>query len=463
MDYIGSLKQDTRDQIHGTDAATDDTPHQNNNIPPASILDNYPDTTINPYEYMGIERDAKEADIKRAYKKGALRWHPDKHPPEQKSKAQKAFQRLTTAYAVLVDPIRRKHYDATGKIHDALHMDSDDPWRWQPFYQHCWAKMAHGDIEAFAKEYRFSEEERQDLLKQYTLRKGDMGGIYEHVTLSNPLDDDERYRKLINEAIKNGEVKAYKTFTHESMKTIKSRKDKAKKEAQEAEEMKAMLQQKGIWFEPPSNHESEDLLALSIQAKNKSRSIALLDRLMDKYVTKPGKKNGTEPSEEAFEKNRKKGLVDAIARDKVREQKKVSENRQKRRATEVEDEKEEEVAEKMTAKRWNEKRKRVKRQMEEDEAMGEEESSGDEEVKKVRKEDEIWGEPAKAETKAKAKAPIKKAPVKKAKAKVPPRSRVKKAVPTRAIVESESEDGDDAIDLGSQDSESGDDEEEFEE
>mmetsp|Transcript_10189 Transcript_10189/g.22557 ORF Transcript_10189/g.22557 Transcript_10189/m.22557 type:complete len:634 (+) Transcript_10189:190-2091(+) len=62
------------------------------------------------YEVLGIARDASEADLKRAYKKLALKWHPDKNP-DQKELAQKEFIAVQQAYEVLSDPDKRRRYD----------------------------------------------------------------------------------------------------------------------------------------------------------------------------------------------------------------------------------------------------------------------------------------------------------------------------------------------------------------
>lgn len=65
-----------------------------------------------PYEVLGIERKATEADVKKAYRRLARKFHPDVNAGDNAAK--KKFQEIAAAYEVLKDPKRRKHFDQTG-------------------------------------------------------------------------------------------------------------------------------------------------------------------------------------------------------------------------------------------------------------------------------------------------------------------------------------------------------------
>lgn len=66
------------------------------------------------YETLGVPRSASAADIKRAYRKLALEWHPDRHPPDKRPAAEARFKQISEAHEVLSDPEKRKRYDALG-------------------------------------------------------------------------------------------------------------------------------------------------------------------------------------------------------------------------------------------------------------------------------------------------------------------------------------------------------------
>jgi molecular chaperone DnaJ len=65
------------------------------------------------YALLGLGQGASDADIKRAYRRLARRYHPGINPGDRAAEAM--FHRITEAYETLVDPARRQNYDSTGK------------------------------------------------------------------------------------------------------------------------------------------------------------------------------------------------------------------------------------------------------------------------------------------------------------------------------------------------------------
>lgn len=66
------------------------------------------------YQALGVPRDADAAAIKKAYRKLALEWHPDRHQGDKKEAAERRFKELSEAYEVLSDAEKRKKYDRFG-------------------------------------------------------------------------------------------------------------------------------------------------------------------------------------------------------------------------------------------------------------------------------------------------------------------------------------------------------------
>ncbi|KAE8139972.1 DnaJ domain-containing protein [Aspergillus pseudotamarii] len=261
------------------------------------------------YETLGVKGDATADQIKSAYRKLALKHHPDKAPEDQKEEANKKFQQIAFAYAILSDERRRRRFDLTGSTAEAV--EEDDDFNWADFYREQFSSAI--DVKAldkFKQEYQGSEEEESDLLAAFEKYRGDMDKIYESVMLCNVLDDDERFRAIIDKAIADGKVEKYKKYSEEPERKRQQRLKRAQKEAKEAEEAARELEEKeevkGAKAKKgkkkkTSAMDDNDLVAL-IQQRQASRAESFFDKLEEKYA--PGKKRAAkfeEPPEEAFE------------------------------------------------------------------------------------------------------------------------------------------------------------------
>ncbi|OGK17225.1 hypothetical protein A2774_02390 [Candidatus Roizmanbacteria bacterium RIFCSPHIGHO2_01_FULL_39_12c] len=67
---------------------------------------------VDYYEILGISKNATEAEIKSAYRKQALKWHPDRN---NSSEAEKKFKEINKAFEVLADPKKKEVYDQYGE------------------------------------------------------------------------------------------------------------------------------------------------------------------------------------------------------------------------------------------------------------------------------------------------------------------------------------------------------------
>lgn len=66
----------------------------------------------NPYEVLGVARDASDADIKKAYHKLVMKYHPDRNPGDKS--AEDKFKEVNNAFDILKDPQKRAAYDRFG-------------------------------------------------------------------------------------------------------------------------------------------------------------------------------------------------------------------------------------------------------------------------------------------------------------------------------------------------------------
>ena len=67
------------------------------------------------YKALGVERKASADDIRKAYRKLAMQYHPDKNPGDKK--AEDKFKEINEAYQVLSDEQKRARYDQLGSAY----------------------------------------------------------------------------------------------------------------------------------------------------------------------------------------------------------------------------------------------------------------------------------------------------------------------------------------------------------
>lgn len=244
----------------------------------------------------------------------------DKAHPDAKDTAHTKFQEIAFAYAILSDERRRKRYDTTGNTAESLDID-DDAFNWIDFFRAQWAEAVTGErLNNFKSTYQNSDEEKRDVLAAYRSSKGKLNSIFNAVMLSNPLDDEDRFRGYIDQAIEDEDVEAYDAYVHEPKAAREKRFKRAKKESEGAKEHAKTLGvydslfgegkggkpgKSGKASKKAKADAAEPDLAALIQQRAKGRAGTFLENLEAKYARgKNGKKQEAmdEPSEEAFQK-----------------------------------------------------------------------------------------------------------------------------------------------------------------
>eukprot|EP00038_Savillea_parva_P012702 m.206405 g.206405 ORF g.206405 m.206405 type:complete len:287 (-) comp23363_c0_seq1:133-993(-) len=238
----------------------------------------------NLYEVLGTERTADDTALKRAYHKCALKEHPDRGGNTEK------FQVLSRVYHTLANAEHRAVYDETGAV-----ADDDDPFSdrppnqtWADYFSERFQDVTTDLLDADKKNYQGSAEERGDVKAAYEKHKGDLTAIVENIMHSTVLDDEERFRTMIQEMIDAGELTSLPKFTQEPAKVSKERRRKAKKEAAEAEKALREIQAKNTAKKTKGGHAGKakaggplDITAM-IRA-NQSKRGATFGSIFDKF------------------------------------------------------------------------------------------------------------------------------------------------------------------------------------
>lgn len=229
---------------------------------------------INPYEILGIKKDSNIKDIKKAYHKLCLKYHPDKNEGFRKE-----FDQVQISYLILSDEKKRSKYDRTGIINLKDNLD-DEEFDWNDYFKSQFESISKEMIEKDRKEYQGSKEEIDDIKKELINSKGDMKKLFETVIhLEFTIDEEKRVFEICENLIRNGDIELkdipiWKEYINKRKDNIKKMERKRRREEKEAEKV-----------EKERDDDNDDGLAglQALIAKNSSRHRDAFNDIAAKY------------------------------------------------------------------------------------------------------------------------------------------------------------------------------------
>ena len=181
------------------------------------------------YDVLASSKNASQTDLKKAYRKMALKFHPDKQVGKDLEDATAKFQAVSAAYQVLMDEKKRSIYDATGRVAEddsgvsQSHSSEggrgstkdQKQRRWNDFFRSVFDDIANADSKhGTAETYRRSSQETEDVLKYYKTCKGDLRLVLTCI-IHGRVEDIGRWKKdIIAPAIRRGDIEDYSGITN---------------------------------------------------------------------------------------------------------------------------------------------------------------------------------------------------------------------------------------------------------
>jgi len=233
-------------------------------------------------------KSATDGQLKKAYHKSSLKYHPDRvagQEDEKKAEATQKFQALGAVYKILGDKDSKSVYDETGEIPDDDGATLDPDKDWTEYWRILFKKVTLEDVKKFEEKFRGSTEEEEELKNAYIESEGQMGVIIDSVMCAT-IDDESRFHDLIMGWLEEGSVPEFPAYKKAMSKAAKARRKKAA--TAEAAEAQEAAQELGLTAENGSLAN----LIMKRQADRAAQSEAFFDQLAAKYAKPAKKKTG---------------------------------------------------------------------------------------------------------------------------------------------------------------------------
>lgn len=142
------------------------------------------------YEVLGVKPDASDEDIKKAYRKLALQFHPDKKSGHDDT----SFKCLNTAYTVLSDPKKKQQYDNDLKFNLSTHENTNE-------FEHISLDEIYQKLPAIINEYENKLKEKNPTLNILESEYTFLQRIYDALELKNAQHKLHRHHKKLYDSL----------------------------------------------------------------------------------------------------------------------------------------------------------------------------------------------------------------------------------------------------------------------
>ncbi|KAK3440087.1 hypothetical protein EUGRSUZ_B00399 [Eucalyptus grandis] len=136
---------------------------------------------VDYYNILKVNRNASDEDLKKAYKRLAMIWHPDKNPTSKRSEAEAKFKQISEAYDVLSDSQKRQIYDLYGE--EALKSGQFPPRGGgvggsgaQPHFAHRPNQGGHHQFNGSGASFTFNPRDAEDIYAEFFGSESNGGG-----------------------------------------------------------------------------------------------------------------------------------------------------------------------------------------------------------------------------------------------------------------------------------------------